>query len=38
MLIIILDHAKNIKRLFKGTESRITKDELEKNNITKEKK
>lgn len=34
-LIIILDHSKNIKRLVTGTESKITKSELEKNKIQK---
>ena len=38
MLIIILDHSKNIKRLLNGTESKINKAELEKNNIKNEKK
>ena len=38
MIIILFDHSKNIKRLLKGTESKITKHELEKNNIVKEKK
>lgn len=34
-LIIIFDHFQNIKRLIKGTESKITKSELEKNKIHK---
>ena len=34
-LIIIFDHFQNIKRLIKGTESKITKSELEKNKINK---
>ena len=38
MIIIFLDHLQNIKRLIKGTESKITKKELEKNNIIKNKK
>ena len=37
MIIIIIDHAKNIKRLLNGTESKINKTELEKNNIKNEK-
>jgi hypothetical protein len=35
MLIIIINHRKNIKRLFTGVESKITKKELKANNITK---
>lgn len=37
MIIIVIDHAKNIKRLLNGTESKINKTELEKNNIKNEK-
>lgn len=37
MIIIIIDHTKNIKRLLNGTESKINKTELEKNNIKNEK-
>ncbi len=37
MIIIFIDHGKNIKRLINGTESRINKTELEKNNIKNKK-